>query len=133
MEALAAARWSHLPLPGLAALQDRAQRSAYTHDWGAEGEHIIEVDGQAVGRAWWADTDEKRRVVDVALLPHARGQGIGGATMAEMIRGAGGRRVGCQVDRANARWHAQLLRLGFVEVPEGSDELNVELEHPGGP
>jgi hypothetical protein len=50
LAALARSRWSYLPLPELVDLQDRAQRAAYTEQWGAAGEHVIEVDGEPVGR-----------------------------------------------------------------------------------
>jgi GNAT superfamily N-acetyltransferase len=131
LDALAADRWAALPLPELAALQDRAQRGSYIAEYGPEGEHLVLLDGEAVGRAWWADRDDVRHVLDVALLSSVQRRGLGGDVIQELIAGAPGCRVRCTVDRSKVRWHQQLLRLGFVEVD--ADELDVTLERPPSP
>jgi GNAT superfamily N-acetyltransferase len=126
---LARSRWSHLPLPELIDLQDRAQRAAYTEQWGAAGDHIITVDGEAVGRVWWADTGTGRTIVDLALLPDQRGTGVGTQVMMELIAGAGNRAVHCTVDLTQRAWYDQLVRLGFCEV--GGDDVLRHLTVPG--
>jgi GNAT superfamily N-acetyltransferase len=128
LAALAQSRWSGLPLPELAAMQDRAQRAAYVSEYGAGGEHLVIVDGEPVGRAWWADRDKTREIVDVALLPSAQHQGIGSRVFTDLIAGAGGHRVICTVDRSKTRWLDHLFGLGFVEV--SGDVLNANLERP---
>jgi hypothetical protein len=129
LAALARSRWSHLPLPELIDLQDRAQRAAYIEQWGAAGEHIIEVDGEAVGRVWWADTATGRTIVDLALLPNQRGARIGTQVVKELIAGAGDQPVHCTVDLTQRAWYDQLIRLGFAEV-DGDDVLR-HLTFPG--
>jgi GNAT superfamily N-acetyltransferase len=129
LAALARSRWSHLPLPELIDLQDRAQRAAYIEQWGAAGDHIIEVEGVAVGRVWWADTATGRTIVDLALLPNLRGAGIGTQVVTELIAGAGNRPVHCTVDLSQRTWHDQLVRLGFHEV--GGDGVLRHLTLPG--
>jgi ribosomal protein S18 acetylase RimI-like enzyme len=128
LSALALSRWSALPIPGLAAMQDRAQRAAYVNEYGPDGEHLVIVDGEPVGRAWWADDGETREIVDVALIPSAQRQRLGSRIFTDLIAGAEGRRVTCTVDRSKTRWLDNLRRLGFTEV--SGDALNANLERP---
>ena len=128
LAALAADRWAHLPLPELAGLQDQAQRAAYTEAWGPQGEHIVVVDGRPVGRVWWADDPVSRCIVDVAILSSEQRSGLGTRVVALLIAGAGGRAVRMSVARADHRWHARMLDLGFEET--ASDPLVVGLLRP---
>jgi GNAT superfamily N-acetyltransferase len=126
---LARSRWSHLPLAELIDLQERAQRAAYIERWGAAGDHIIEVDGEAVGRVWWVDTVAGRTIVDLALLPNLRGVGIGTQVVKELIAEAADRAVHCTVELTQRAWFDQLVRLGFCEV--GGDDVLRHLTLPG--
>jgi GNAT superfamily N-acetyltransferase len=129
LAALAADRWASVPLPELAAMQDRAQRRSYAAEYGPDGEHLVLLDGEAVGRAWWADRGDLRRILDVAFLSSIQRRGLGSEVIQELIASApSGCRVRCMVDRAKVRWHQHLLDLGFVEVD--TDDLNVTLERP---
>jgi GNAT superfamily N-acetyltransferase len=129
LAALARSRWSHLPLPELIDLQDRAQRAAYVEQWGATGDHIIVVESEAVGRVWWADTATGRTIVDLALLPNLRGAGIGTQVVKELIAGAEDLAVHCTVDLTQQAWYDQLVRLGFCDV--GGDDVLRHLTVPG--
>jgi GNAT superfamily N-acetyltransferase len=131
LSSLARSRWSHLPLPELIDLQDRAQRAAYIEQWGAAGDHIIVVDGEPVGRVWWADTATGRTIVDIAVLPSQRGAGVGTQVVKELVAGAGARAVHCTVDLTQRAWYDQLVRLGFCDV--GGDDVLRQLTVPGGP
>jgi GNAT superfamily N-acetyltransferase len=111
-------------------MQDRAQRAAYTEQWGPDGEHIVIVDGEDVGRVWWADHDDERWIVDVTLVESAQGRGIGTAIFEVLIASAGSRRVRCTVDRTKEGWRRRLRQLGFVET--AADDLNVYLQLAGG-
>lgn len=122
---IAQARWSNLPLPELVELQDRAQRREYVARFGDAGEHVILEDGAAVGRVWWSDDGVERSIVDVALLPEARGRGIASSVVASLVVEAGDRVTRCSVDHTNARWRSQLEAMGFVEV--AADEVRSEL------
>jgi GNAT superfamily N-acetyltransferase len=121
LAALASSRWSHLPLPELADLQDHAQRASYVAQWGPEGEHVVLADDVAVGRAWWADSETERVIVDIAILPAARGRGIGTAVIEALLDTAGGRVVRATVDVAQPAWLARFVDLGFADV--GGDWL----------
>lgn len=126
---LAAARWSELPLPGLAELQDRAQRREYVDRWGSEGEHVVLADDTPIGRVWWAD-DDGRRIVDIVLLPSMQGRGIGSGVVAALVADAGDRTVRLSVEHTKAAWRRQLERLGFAET--SSDGVFADLARPGG-
>ena len=125
---LARARWSNLPLPELAELQDRAQRSEYSARYGSFGEHVIVVDGVPLGRVWWSDDATDRRIVDIALLPEAQGRGTGPAVVASLVAGAGNRSTRLSVEHSNPRWRSQLEAMGFVEA--SSDSVRAELVRP---
>lgn len=129
LEALASSRWSHLPLPELAEMQDRAQRTAYLSQFGPDGEHIVLADGEAVGRVWWADEDGVRQIVDLCLVPSHQRAGLGSAVFAALVESAAGRRVCCTVDRSLGAWRRALEAMGFSET--AGDEMNVVLTHPG--
>jgi GNAT superfamily N-acetyltransferase len=126
---LARSRWSHLPLPELIDLQDRAQRAAYIEQWGPTGDHIITVDGEAIGRVWWVDTATGRTIVDIAILPNLRGAGIGTQVVKELIAGAGDHAVHSTVDPTQRAWYDQFVRLGFCDV--GGDDVLRQLTLPG--
>lgn len=80
---------------------------------------MILVDGRAAGRLYVARWPEEIRIVDIALLPPYRDQGIGTALLAGLLREAvgTGSRVTIHVERFNPAltlYH----RLGFVPVAD---------------
>jgi GNAT superfamily N-acetyltransferase len=131
LQQLAHARWAHLPSPELADLQARAQERQYSEQWGGEGHHLIWLNGERVGRVWWADTDADRQIVDIAVLPAAQGSGVGTAVLARLVTSAGGRCLRASTDVDKPGWRRQFASLGFVET--GSDGLVVHLEHAAEP
>jgi ribosomal protein S18 acetylase RimI-like enzyme len=72
------------------------------------------------------------RVVDVALLPAARGRGIGTALLRDLLaEGARtGKKVSIHVERFN-RALGLYRRLGFGEVEENGPYLLMEWRPPG--
>jgi GNAT superfamily N-acetyltransferase len=91
---------------------------------------VVLVDGEPAGRLIVARWAEEMRVVDVALLPQYRGQGIGGALMQGLLEEADERGVkaSIHVERFNP---AQRLyaRLGFQAVAEAGG-VYLLLERP---
>lgn len=120
-------RWTEVQqVPGW----DDAMRRAFLEDQHARQHHhystyytrsdflVIERDGTPVGRlALDRGHATDLRVVDIALLPEARGQGIGAAFLAGVQdeARAGGKRVSIHVEQENPakRLYA---RLGFRDV-----------------
>jgi ribosomal protein S18 acetylase RimI-like enzyme len=109
---------------------DAAKRAFVAHQFTLQDKHyrehypgatfdVIEADGQPAGRLYvhWGDADI--RIMDVALLPEFRGQGIGTRLLRELLDTgrASGRSVSIQVVRGNP---ARRLyeRLGFHAVSE---------------
>jgi ribosomal protein S18 acetylase RimI-like enzyme len=92
---------------------------------------VVERDGVSVGRAVLDEGGDELRLVDIALLPQARGQGIGTALIAGWQREAAGtgKRMALSVLHTNARARRLYEALGFVAC--GGDDVRCELVWPG--
>ena len=79
--------------------------------------HIIEKDGQPVGRLWVDEWRDQIRLVDIALMPEWRGSGIGSALLHDVLaRGAAaGKPVTIHVEAFNPALRLY-QRLGFEKV-----------------
>lgn len=78
---------------------------------------VIEQDGAPVGRLYLEQTSREIRLMDVALLPTARGQGTGGALMHGLL--AAGDQAGLPISLHVEPFNPAIRlyrRLGFVEV-----------------
>jgi GNAT superfamily N-acetyltransferase len=115
-EELAATGWPEAMQAAFLAQQHRAQHAHYraVHP---DGEWLlIEQGGAPVGRLYLAAQDGMLLIVDISLLPAARGAGLGTAILTDLLA-AEARPVQLQVERMNP---ARRLyeRLGFVPVEE---------------
>jgi len=99
--------------------QHEAQHAHYRKGYGNAEWLVIERAGKAIGRLYLHEGAEEMRVVDIALLPEARGSGIGEAILRDVCEdvAARGRRVTIHVEKFNP---ARRLydRLGFVAMEE---------------
>ena len=102
-----------------------AQQAAAQHDHYAihfaDAEWlIIERDGQPIGRLYLETNPSDLHIIDIALLPGSRGQGIGGAVLKDVLDQARdfGRGVTIHVERNNPA-RSLYARLGFEMVEEG--------------
>lgn len=91
--------------------QHRHYRANYVHaEW-----LIIERGGEAIGRLYLDRGEDALAIVDISLVPHARGTGIGGAILRDVLAMAAGhdRAVDIHVEINNP---ARRLydRLGFA-------------------
>ncbi|MDQ4086444.1 MAG: GNAT family N-acetyltransferase, partial [Pseudomonadota bacterium] len=95
--------------------QHRHYRAAYP---GAEW-LIVERGGEAIGRLYLVEWDSELRVVDISLVPAARGTGIGGAILSDLIAvaQAAGKPLSIHVERDN-RARRLYDRLGFETVED---------------
>ena len=59
-------------------MQFNAQRSHYRLHYPEARFDIIEHEGQSIGRLYLAEVEGEIRLMDIALLPEKRNQGIGG-------------------------------------------------------
>lgn len=116
---------AHLPAE-LVELQRQAQERDHRGRAGTAGHAVVEVDGVAVGRVWTAVQDGAVLVLDLTLLPAARGRGTGRAVV-ERVRRGRPLRVSVALDDGAARafWSA----CGLREV--GRDEVRVQMATGG--
>lgn len=110
-------------------LQFRAREAGYRASYPEADDLVVLWNGASVGRLLIDRSGSELRVVDVVLLPAARGQGIGGAAMGSVQREArsSGRPVRISVLRDNpARrlWE----RLGFRVVADDGEQPHVAME-----
>ena len=80
---------------------------------------VIEVDGRRAGRLIVDRRPDDIRIVDISLLPHARGHGVGARLIGDLLEEAGrtGRKVSIHVEVHN-RAAALYSRLGFTVAAE---------------
>lgn len=106
--------WTEEQKTAFLAQQFEAQHAHYqTHYIGAEF-FVIEVDGVSVGRLYVARWSQEIRIVDIALLPEARGKGTGEALLRDLLDDGqrSGRFVSIHVERMNPALRLY-ERLGF--------------------
>ncbi len=119
----------------------------YVKAWGRPGDTgVIAIDqGFPVGAAWYRLFDEARPgygFVDertpelaIAVVPNARGRGVGSALLEALLaraRAAGYAAISLSVDRRNAGAIELYERHGFARVDEDADSLTMlaRLESP---
>ena len=97
--------------------QFAAQFAHYEQHYPTCERNIIERDGEAVGRLWIDEWRDQIRIVDIALLPAARGGGIGTALLGEVLHRAAhsAKPVTIHVE-ANNRALRLYERIGFKPV-----------------
>ena len=90
--------------------QDRWYRENYI---GASFDVVL-VDGERAGRLYLNRGDSEIRIVDIALLPEHRGNGVGSALLRDLLAeaDAAGKRVTIHVERLNPALRLY-ERLGF--------------------
>ena len=105
--------------------QDRWYRENYT---GASFDVVL-VDGERAGRLYLNRGDSEIRIVDIALLPDHRGNGVGSALLRDLLAeaDAAGKRVTIHVERQN-RALGLYERLGFHQAGEQGVYLRMEWE-----
>ncbi len=114
-EELAQTGWSDAVKHAFLAQQHAAQHQHYQRHYSGAAWLIVERHGAAIGRLYLDQWDDEVRVIDISLLPAARGQGIGGAILQDVIDAAArnGRFVSIHVEKNNPA-RRLYARLGFV-------------------
>jgi ribosomal protein S18 acetylase RimI-like enzyme len=124
---MAMVSWTDEQKQGFLRMQFEAQRAHYRAQMPDADYSIVEVGGEAVGRLYVDRRADEIRIVDVALLPHARGKGIGKALLDPILEEARARglRVSLHVEPDNPA-RAWYDRLGFEVVGEAGAYLKME-------
>jgi len=107
--------------------QFQAQRHHYRRYFPACAFDVIERRGVAVGRLYLDRLDSWLRVIDIALLPASRRQGVGTAII-EALQAearASGRGINMFVERFNPALKLY-RRLGFTDVTDHQVHLEIE-------
>lgn len=120
-------------IEGLIAVQRDAQVAGYRARYPAAVYEVLELDGVAAGRLVTAAVDGALRVVDIAVMPRARGRGVAGEALRRVQRRAAreGRDVtlGVRMDNPGAR--RLYAALGFVSEDEEGASLQLRWTAPG--
>lgn len=125
---MAAWGWDAAQRDGFLRMQFMMQRNAYAMQFPEASHDIILLDEKPVGRMIVARHDYAIRFVDFALLPEARGKGIGTRLFREVLDEAAATSRPCllKVLKANPRAVQLYERLGFVNT--GEDAIYVDME-----
>ena len=97
--------------------QFEAQTDHYQKNYDGAEYSIILLDGRPIGRLYLHQTSGDLRIVDIALVPDVRGQGIGAMLLREILdrAAAEGNIVSIHVEQFNPALHLY-ERLGFTKV-----------------
>jgi ribosomal protein S18 acetylase RimI-like enzyme len=124
--------WDQIPLPAemltkIMEQQFRAQTQGYAEAYPQARLEIVTVDGAPVGRLATDRAPNGLHLIDIALVPERRGQGIGEAILRALIdeAAAGGTPVILQVARDNLAAQRLYHRLGFVMT--GANDTHLTL------
>jgi ribosomal protein S18 acetylase RimI-like enzyme len=115
----------------------------YVKAWGRAGDTamIALLDGFPVGAAWfrlfketspgYGFVDEQTPELAVAVVPNARGQGVGSALLTSLLaeaRAGGHKTLSLSVDRHNDRAIALYRHYGFAQVGETEESLTLQAD-----
>lgn len=118
-EELAQTDWSEEQKATFLSFQFHAQHRHYTTHYHDAQFFVIERAGVAVGRLYLHWRKDELRIVDIALLPQARGEGLGGVLLGNLMTRAEdeGKIVSIHVEQMNPAMRLY-VRLGFERIGE---------------
>ena len=118
-EELAMTGWPAEAQEQFLAQQAAAQHSHYSLHFSDAEWLIIERGDEAIGRLYLRDQSADLHIVDISLLPGSRGQGIGGAILADTLALARSQGKGVTIHvEINNPARTLYARLGFETVEE---------------
>lgn len=132
VEELAVVPWSDAERDVFLRMQFDAQDTEYRRLNPDACFDVVEVEGRRAGRLYVDRRPETIRILDIALLPRFRGQGIGERLIRPLLdeAAASGRTVSIHVEATNRAEHLY-TRLGFVTVADGEVYRRMEWAAPG--
>jgi len=114
-------------IDGLIAMQRDMQVAGYRTRYPDARYEVLELDGAAAGRLVTAAVDGALRVVDIAVMPWARGRGVAGEALRRLQRQAARDgldvTLGVRIDNASAR--SLYAALGFVQESEEGGSMQL--------
>ena len=130
-EELALVDWEEAQKEAFLMMQFTAQQRFYSENYPVALFRIITLDGVSCGRLYLVRWDNEIRIIDIALLPEYRKQGIGSFLLEGIL--AEGRREGVAVTLHVEKFNPALRlyqRLGFSPVQDRG--VYVLMERPPG-
>ncbi len=121
--------WSEEQKQAFVLFQFNAQRHHYRTVLENVAFDVIERHGEPIGRLYSQELRSQLHIVDIALSPEVRGQGLGGAILESLGFHAAraGKALGIFVESYNPARHLY-DRLGFQSI--GEQHIYVEMERP---
>jgi len=118
-------------IDALVAMQQQMQARDYCQRYPDALYRVLELDGVAVGRLVTAEVAGAVRVVDLAVIPWARGRGVAGEALRRLQATAAGEgrdlTLAVRTDNAGAR--RLYAALGFEVEEEGAASLQLRWRH----
>ncbi len=119
--------WPDVQKESFLRMQFAAQHKHYQEQFQHASFQVILQDGRPIGRLYVDRRTDEHRIVDIALMPAFRGQGIGGQILNELLSEA------AKLDKP-VRIHVELnnpalrlyQRLGFCEIGDAGLYLLME-------
>jgi ribosomal protein S18 acetylase RimI-like enzyme len=126
-EELAVVPWDDAGKEAFLRMQFTAQDGYYHEQMPDASYQVVLVDGLAAGRLYVDRRADEIHVIDIALLPEHRGQGLGTALLRELLdeADAAGKPVSIHVERFNPALRLY-ERLGFAPVEDQGVYLLLE-------
>lgn len=126
-EEVAQTGWPAAQQAAFLAQQHRAQHLHYRNVFPDAEWLIVERDGEPIGRLYLDETGDRVMLIDISLVPAARGAGLGGAILADLMAAAGaaGKWVSLHVERLNPA-RRLYVRHGFTLVSDKGIYLEME-------
>ena len=114
-EELAATAWPQEIQQAFLRQQFDAQHRHYRAHYPDAEWLVVRQEGRDIGRLYLEAWPSQYRIIDIALLPEARGRGIGGAILTDLLAmaAAAGKAVSIHVEKNNPAL-ALYRRLGFA-------------------
>jgi ribosomal protein S18 acetylase RimI-like enzyme len=118
-EELAVVPWSDAQKAAFLDMQFRAQHAHYQQHYPTADRFVILRTTEPVGRLYLGRFDHEHSVIEIALLPAHRGQGLGTALMQDLLdeAAAAGKPLRIHVEKNNPARHLY-ARLGFRPVAD---------------
>jgi ribosomal protein S18 acetylase RimI-like enzyme len=114
-EEIALCAWPPAQQAAFLAMQFQSRRCAYTSEYPGAERSIILIGTLAVGSTIVSRSDLELRVIDIALLPEYRNQGIGAQLLGEFIYESAGLKMPVRLSVLKGNPAIRLYeRLGFV-------------------
>ncbi|WP_415922248.1 GNAT family N-acetyltransferase [Tateyamaria sp. SN6-1] len=117
---LARTPWDEAQKQAFIEMQFNAQHEHYQKHYPDAQWLVVEQNQSPIGRLYLERWEKEHRIIDIALIPDVRGQGIGADILSDLMDDAaadGGKGIGIHVEKANPAM-SLYRRLGFSVVED---------------